>query len=728
MPAFCLRRYEATQETRKKEAADAVKEYEKLLQKYSEYQYKLTQIAKEADNERKALVVKFGTEEQKESARKIYAQLEVEDDTQKAEELKKQLKALVDQVVADDKVKIQLKVAIDTKEAQESAKTAFEEFQKSPEWVIATGDLAGMTDKAIGGLIKRLEEYKKNSKNLDPKQIKNINNALKNLYKEQRKNNPFGAIANMLDKAKERMADVLPEMASIASKIDAIESEIGTGEATEEQIKELDELKERLVQLSKTGEISAGEWVESLMSVYGAIKGAIGLFDDLAKAIGGVKGNSDVDKIFGIIDKAGTGAQAGASFGTYGAIIGAVVGAAAGVISEFADEWSGNAGITASVQESEHAVKHLEMSFIDLEQAIDRAYGTAVIGARQAALANKELQLAEIQRQIQLEKSRKAKNRDEDKILDLQKQYRELYYEIQNGYTEIIDDLMGTDVASFAENLVSSMISAFKQGEDYMKVFSDKFDEMIDNMIMKSIVSRVVSQYMDALWDDLDARINDRTKDEADALAKARNRNLEIRQMSDEEVAIQMATERYGRGIGNYNDFLSEVASLTSERHDEIDAYRKAAEEEEKAAQKRLDAASAFTDSDIDYVMEEITNIMPELGERLKNILGEYYKFGESSEQNLSALQQGIQGITEDTAGALEGYMNGVSQQVYLQSDLLTQIRDAVVGFDLDVQVATMSQLLLQMQTNYTVMMSMQSMMENWTVPSGQGIRVELMS
>ena len=34
--------YEATQETRKKEAADAVKEYEKLLQKYSEYQYKLT--------------------------------------------------------------------------------------------------------------------------------------------------------------------------------------------------------------------------------------------------------------------------------------------------------------------------------------------------------------------------------------------------------------------------------------------------------------------------------------------------------------------------------------------------------------------------------------------------------------------------------------------------------------------------------------------------------------
>ena len=38
--------------------------------------------------------------------------------------------------------------------------------------------------------------------------------------------------------------------------------------------------------------------------------------------------------------------------------------------------------------------------------------------------------------------------------------------------------------------------------------------------------------------------------------------------------------------------------------------------------------------------------------------------------------------------------MNGVSQQVYYQSDLLTQIRDAVVGIDIDVQVATTSQIL----------------------------------
>jgi hypothetical protein len=72
--------------------------------------------------------------------------------------------------------------------------------------------------------------------------------------------------------------------------------------------------------------------------------------------------------------------------------------------------------------------------------------------------------------------------------------------------------------------------------------------------------------------------------------------------------------------------------------------------------------------------------------------------------------------------------MNGVSQQVYLQSDLLTQIRDAVVGFDLDVQVATMSQILLQLQDSYTVQMSIQGILEGTLNPSGQGFRVELIS
>ena len=337
-------------------------------------------------------------------------------------------------------------------------------------------------------------------------------------------------------------------------------------------------------------------------------------------------------------------------------------------------------------------------------------------------MANKELQLAELQRQIQLEKSRESKNRDEDRILDLQKQYKELFYEIQNGYTEIVDDLMGTDVASFAENLVSSMIDAFKQGEDYMDVFNKKFDEMIDNMIMKSIISRVVSQYLNQIWDSIDQRINDRSQEERNEYIKAQSNAERVRGMSDEELKREMVMQR----TDNFLDLVDMWNTITDK---DIEEYRKAVAAEEKAAKERLDAASEFTGSDVDYIMGQITEVMPELGQKLKDILGEYYKFGESSEAQLSGLQQGIQGITETTAGALEAYMNGVSQQVYLQSEYLRQICE-VMTFDEDpmddVKVASLSQILLQLRSSYEIQNAIHSLLNGWSSDDMRSIRVEM--
>ena len=109
------------------------------------------------------------------------------------------------------------------------------------------------------------------------------------------------------------------------------------------------------------------------------------------------------------------------------------------------------------------------------------------------------------------------------------------------------------------------------------------------------------------------------------------------------------------------------------------------------------------------------------------NVFGvEYGEEAESSKNELSALQQGIQSVSEPTANAIEAYMNGVSQQVYYQSDLLTQIRDAVVGFNLDVQVASMSQILLQLRSSYEMQTAIHSMLEGWSSPNGMSVRVEM--
>lgn len=133
-----------------------------------------------------------------------------------------------------------------------------------------------------------------------------------------------------------------------------------------------------------------------------------------------------------------------------------------------------------------------------------------------------------------------------------------------------------------------------------------------------------------------------------------------------------------------------------------------------------------LSDSDIVALREEYMDIVNRAiteRDKLLSVVGT-----STSSGNLSALQQGIQSISEDTASALEAYMNGVSQQVYLQSDILTQIRDAVVGFDMDVQLGVFSQMLLQLQQSYVVQQNIERLLQNVINPSGRAFMVELAS
>jgi plasmid maintenance system antidote protein VapI len=157
----------------------------------------------------------------------------------------------------------------------------------------------------------------------------------------------------------------------------------------------------------------------------------------------------------------------------------------------------------------------------------------------------------------------------------------------------------------------------------------------------------------------------------------------------------------------------------------------KEAEQKEAELQKELTTATTPTTDDMRQYAELLRSgqpIMEENMQEVANFLRELGLMKDDANKKLSNLQAGISGITEDTANALEAYMNGVSQQVYLQSDLLTQIRDAVVGFDIDVQTGTLSEMLLQLQNSYQTQQAIKQILEGWTTPSGSGIRVELMS
>lgn len=352
---------------------------------------------------------------------------------------------------------------------------------------------------------------------------------------------------------------------------------------------------------------------------------------------------------------------------------------------------------------------------------MDTAYGSAEIGAQRAIIVNKELQLAELKRQLQLEQSRKAKYRDEDRILELRKQIRELEYDIVDSINGITNSLLGiSSVGNAAETLVTNMIAAFKKGEQFMDEYKQTFDDMIDNMIMKAIVSNVIGNRLQELFDRIQQTARERAKKEEEAYASAYKEFESSSKWADKlgEYAEFYNFDPYAdKVLGDKNKLIS--------REEWEELWKKRLE----FLKKQYEAAMTPTPDDVQGVRDDMKNWRDSVKEEFMAYMDAFgIKYGQDSTANLSALQQGISQISEQTANSIEAYLNGVSQQVYLQSDLLTQIRDIIVGFNLDIHLDVMSQMLLQLQNSYQVQMSIQNMLEGALNPSGRAFMVELNS
>ena len=602
---------------RLKEIKTQIDEWDKLLSKYSEYEYKRTQIMKKAEKDREVARKKGAT------------------------------KAIID--------------AINNREKQDLAELDFNEFQKSPEWITATGDLANMTRKALLLLIDSVKDYKDEAKNMTPKQITKINTALRKLYKQLRKGNPWHAIGDALDEAKARAEAFDPAIKEVEERIKALQA-IQEKDRTPEQQAALDKLLERLQKLKDlrdaAGKINVDNLVEGIQGLVELVSKAAEQFQKLATAIGGENMTTAGAVISGVaqnLTSIVSGAAIGAVLGgATGALVGGISFGLIDIVSQLSDIISGNKKITKQVEASEREVKNLDNAYKRLQYTVEKSLGAAETSARRAAIANKELQLVELKRQLQLEQSRKKKNQDEDKMADLAGQIIDLEQEIENLKEEVVNNLLGEDIKAAAEGFVDTWVSAWKEGEDTMKAINDSFDTMINTMIKKAIASTVIAKKLQPIYD-------------------------------------------------------------------AIDAFTKEGSE----------GGEELTLRELDQIIDMTDNAAVSINEYMKTLYAGLEKLGiveKTKDKSLSNLQQGISSVTEETANAVEAYLNSMSQQAYLRNDYLRQIVTMMQGMDLNITTGVQAQMLFTMQQSYQLQQSMYSLMDNWTVPAGNGLRVELIN
>ena len=147
-------------------------------------------------------------------------------------------------------------------------------------------------------------------------------------------------------------------------------------------------------------------------------------------------------------------------------------------------------------------LKKLKDQYEDLNREADKALGTEEYQKQLEQIKNLEQQQIEVQGQLDAENSKKKKNRDKGKVEEYMKEIKNLKNQVEDAKQGIVEELMTTDLKSFASQLASTLMDAFAQGTDEIDaMMKGKIDDLIKSMITKQLAMKVVQQALKPAFD-----------------------------------------------------------------------------------------------------------------------------------------------------------------------------------------------------------------------------------
>lgn len=584
--------------------------------------------------------------------------------------------------------------AINKGAEREKGGVRFDEFKNSRLYVTMFENLQYVSTATLETIRQKLIQLKSEMGTLTPEQLKQVVQQFEKIDDELRKRSPFkGLVKNYKDyikaigkAGKQAEKDLVvaqekydQQLLQVTALKEELEQKKASNNATKKELddarvkissanailelrkKELDDAIKLNEQYNLMKKIFGTQWqtLGKVAQVVSTNLKSLGELRDYLKDAGvdfGDAFDGVVDSLQGVsegMNQIVSSATSGDVFGVVTGTIKTVFGIGDAIAGIFGDGAARTRRLNREIKESQEEVRRLNMAYKDLERTVNKAMGSQEIAAQRALIANKKMERDEIERQLRLEKSKRSKDRDEDAIKQYEETLQSLNHEIEDLSDSIVENLLGNNVKSAAEDFVDTWVSAWKEGENTLDAIQGKMDDVIQNLIKKAVASKVVGTLLQPFYNAVD----------------------------------QFASEQSEGGVSLTLNELKALSEMANTLGININ-----------------DALTAL------FANFESLGIIDKSG----------------ANAQLSALQQGIQGITEDTASALEAYMNGVSQQVYYQSDILTQIRDILVNFGGDVTIATNAQILFELQQSYQVQMSIQSILQGWSNASGLAVRVEL--
>lgn len=669
--------------------------WQKLLEKYSAYEYQRSNIAKNATKERIDLVNKLGSQDQKNAVAKIKTEIDAAKDPKEKERLQRELDNVISDVTKNNKQAATIAISITNKEKKETSKLDFEEFKNSDDWIAAMGDTANLTTAAMRRLIGTLQNLIAANSNLDATQIKEINNAIEKMQKTIIDRNPFSALASSIDnvkKKREALAKAREELkhAKIAEGVANLTGNYYKQAQAQARVKEKSEKVKQSERELGDAQNDLAENVKSAINEFGAMYNSMSNLRNML----GETADQAIQAGMSIATSI-TGAYQAIKDGEKAVAILAIIEAALAAINFLAGIFGGKKDTYTPLKEQIDRLADIMDKVAEAQlEALGKMTGPRAIKKYQE-LKEQNDTIIQSYRDLALEAGRSGSS-----IGSHSYAYR-TNKRLADSW-EKISKYAGKSITQVQDlyNLEPEKLKAIMEGApvEWSKITTE-IRESLEKVIEYGVDK--VNEYADALKEALTSiSLDDLTSDFEDMLKDMDNDSKNFAENFEEymrnAIIRTMMTNTYNNALENWYENFQKKIEDNSLSKDDVNDLRE------------------------DYM--RIVNQALNERDRLLSVVGN------SKNGELSSLQQGIQGITEDQAGALESYMNIVSQKVYEQNSLLVDIREHISNFNMDVQLGTLSQMLLQLQQSYQVHKNIEAILNGVLNPSGRAIVVELNS
>lgn len=491
---------------------------------------------------------------------------------------------------------------INTKEQGEISKLAATQLMASQTWNQLFSDIDRLGTKTIFNLIKKIEANKISlSAQLNPADLKAVNDQLERARHEIQTRNPFLALRDSLAELRQALKEqkllsdkndpILQELEKkkkdyeiIAAKLadpktapkvavdfkstldkgtdftDYLKRRIQTLQGLKIELganftgqHELDVLIAMLNKVQGTGKNVGQGLKDSFADVGSSIQFIAACFDAVTDGMKkmGIQMDEETEAILGDIGGIMDGAQGVAQGIADGNPLSVIQGSITLFSSAFDLFNSRDRKAEKSIKRHQQALEKLKNAYNELEDAVKRALGEEVYRNQNALIANLRKQQGEILGMMNDERSKK--HSDSSKIDEWQEQYSELGRQIKDIIEEITQSITQTSAKDLAGNLADALVDAFEGGEDAAKAFGEVADDVIKNAVINALKLQLLEKPLQYAIKQLqrDMGFDEEGNGAFDGLTEAEQKRF--------KEAVEAAGANFQAAMDMYKDLFSQL-------------------------------------------------------------------------------------------------------------------------------------------------------------------------